>query len=813
MNTAHQSSITVAVRVRPFTPAEENKLILPPGKPLFIGDGALSGSLDSTSEENGRSHLIPRGIRRIVDVVDDKMLIFDPPATNPLTSMQRNAFPNSNMRARIRDYRFVFDSLFDENTLQQQIYEATTRPLLDSILDGYNGTVFAYGATGCGKTHTILGTPTDPGVIFLTMKELYERIDALADTRLFDVNISFLEIYNETIRDLLEPETPSKKLVLREDCKKRITVSNLLSRLPASVEEVMDLLVVGNQNRTLSPTEANAASLRSHAVLQINVSSRSRTASLDQEHTFATLSIIDLAGSERAAATKNRGARLNEGANINKSLLALGNCINALCDPRRKNHVPYRDLKLTRLLKFSLGGNCKTVMIVCVSPLSQHYDETLNTLKYANRAKEIKTKLIRNRQNLDRHVGSYLKMITEQKQEIEELRNRESKVVETTIAKQRSLVDSAVLEALRSIEGLRNSIAKQHQEIWRKCFLLAKRKLLLLLKEDLHILIHSLKKLQDARSGYHPFHEKSKHLLIQAEQLVHKSNEQIINLEHIYDQHSEIDHIFSKTIDFTLKKLQESEGWTEQLTMMFESMIFHTKERFQKDLLVNSSVLFDYLVGELKPFNFASHGLSEMMSCFTALHNVDTMMEKVVNSMTAITEIISAFNNSDYDMAIEKATSKYIQLKLQRDELSEELSSHKLANPPKLQHRGKDKRTSTSPLRLSPPRAHKRSFKVSSHHQPDEHGEEDISMEDSFANRSAMDQDSSPPLRVTESRPVLDVLDLNNDTRVEKPASVPAFQDNGISPRAPLLNKGASTKVVKRDLTPLTNENLQREID
>ncbi|QEL62215.1 hypothetical protein CJJ09_004388 [Candidozyma auris] len=336
MNTARQSSITVAVRVRPFTPAEENKLISPPGKPLFIGDGALSGSSDSTSEENGRSHLIPRGIRRIVDVVDDKMLIFDPPATNPLTSMQRNAFPNSNMRARIRDYRFVFDSLFDENTSQQQIYEATTRPLLDSILDGYNGTVFAYGATGCGKTHTISGTPTDPGVIFLTMKELYERIDALADTRLFD------------------PETPSKKLVLREDCKKRITVSNLSSRSPASVEEVMDLLVVGNQNRTSSPTEANAASSRSHAVLQINVSSRSRTASLDQEHTFATLSIIDLAGSERAAATKNRGARLNEGANINKSLLALGNCINALCDPRRKNHVPYRDSKLTRLLKFSL---------------------------------------------------------------------------------------------------------------------------------------------------------------------------------------------------------------------------------------------------------------------------------------------------------------------------------------------------------------------------------------------------------------------------------------------------------------------------
>lgn len=133
---------------------------------------------------------------------------------------------------------------------------------------------------------------------------------------------------------------------------------------------------------------------------------------------------------------------MNEGANINKSLLALGNCINALCDPRRRNHVPYRDSKLTRLLKFSLGGNCKTVMIVCVSPSSQHYDETLNTLKYADRAKEIKTKLIRNQHNLDRHVGSYLKMITEQKQEIEELRARESKVVDIAISKRKDLEKS-----------------------------------------------------------------------------------------------------------------------------------------------------------------------------------------------------------------------------------------------------------------------------------------------------------------------------------------------------------------------------------
>ncbi len=181
----------------------------------------------------------------------------------------------------------------------------------------------------------------------------------------------------------------------------------------------------GNEYRTMSPTEANATSSRSHAVLQINVSQKDRNADVNEPHTMATLSIIDLAGSERASATKNRGERLLEGANINKSLLALGSCINALCDPHKKNHVPYRNSKLTRLLKFSLGGNCKTVMIVCVSPSSQHFDETQNTLRYANRAKNIQTKVTRNVYNVNRHVKDFLKKIDEQMALINELKQQQ----------------------------------------------------------------------------------------------------------------------------------------------------------------------------------------------------------------------------------------------------------------------------------------------------------------------------------------------------------------------------------------------------
>jgi kinesin family protein 18/19 len=213
----------------------------------------------------------------------------------------------------------------------------------------------------------------------------------------------------------------------------------------------MDIIVRGNEYRTMSPTEANATSSRSHAVLQINVSSKDRNAAVNEPHTMATLSIIDLAGSERASATKNRGERLTEGANINKSLLALGSCINALCDQRKRNHVPYRNSKLTRLLKFSLGGNCKTVMIVCVSPSSAHFDETQNTLRYANRAKNIQTKITKNVFNVNRHVKDYLKKIDEQRALIDELMKKQKDFEEGAFVKyqkQAEKKDSIIRDAM-----------------------------------------------------------------------------------------------------------------------------------------------------------------------------------------------------------------------------------------------------------------------------------------------------------------------------------------------------------------------------
>ncbi|KAF2852489.1 kinesin family protein-like protein [Plenodomus tracheiphilus IPT5] len=409
------SSISVTVRVRPFTIREAAQLTRTDDQTLFLGDGSLAGI--PTPKLNSK------GIRPVIKVMDEKCLIFDPPEDHAVTRFSRSTVGPQGKRAK--DQTFAFDRVFDDTTSQGDVYEATTKPLLDSVLDGYNATVFAYGATGCGKTHTITGTSQQPGIIFMTMQELFEKIQEVQETKVTEITLSYLEIYNETIRDLLVEGGSKQALMLREDANQAVSVAGLSSHRPQNVQEVMDIIVRGNEYRTMSPTEANATSSRSHAVLQINVSSKDRNAAVNEPHTMATLSIIDLAGSERASATKNRGERLTEGANINKSLLALGSCINALCDPRKRNHIPYRNSKLTRLLKFSLGGNCRTVMIVCVSPSSVHFDETQNTLRYANRAKNIQTKVTKNVYNVNRHVKDYLVKIDEQRHLIDELMKKQ----------------------------------------------------------------------------------------------------------------------------------------------------------------------------------------------------------------------------------------------------------------------------------------------------------------------------------------------------------------------------------------------------
>ncbi|XP_067256888.1 kinesin-like protein KIF18A isoform X1 [Chanodichthys erythropterus] len=409
--------------------------------------------------------------KKVVHVVDNHMLVFDP-KEEEVTFFRGQRVGNRDVRKRAnKDLKFVFDSVFGEDSSQVEVFENTTKAIVDGVLNGYNCTVFAYGATGAGKTHTMLGTSDAPGVMFLTMKELFARMDLIKEDKVFNIAFSYLEVYNEQIRDLL---TNSGPLAVREDGSNGVVVQGLTLHQPKSAEHILEALDYGNRNRTQHPTDMNASSSRSHAVFQIYLRQQDKSATLNPNVRVAKMSLIDLAGSERASATNAKGARLREGANINRSLLALGNVINTLANPKcKKTHIPYRDSKLTRLLKDSLGGNCRTVMIANVSPSSLSYEDTHNTLKYANRAKEIKSTLRSNVMSLDSHVGQYAIICEKQKAEIvmlkQKLKEYEERKVEVPalnpIPIQRRAEFEKMSESLRSVFSARLQVRKEHLNI------------------------------------------------------------------------------------------------------------------------------------------------------------------------------------------------------------------------------------------------------------------------------------------------------------------------------------------------------------
>uniref|UniRef100_A0A663MFN8 Kinesin-like protein n=1 Tax=Athene cunicularia TaxID=194338 RepID=A0A663MFN8_ATHCN len=401
---------------------------------------------------------------KVVHVVDQHILVFDPKDEEVSFFHGKRLTHRDINKRKNKDLKFVFDTVFAESSSQLEVFEHTTKSLIDGFLNGYNCTVLAYGATGAGKTHTMLGSPEDPGVMYLTMMALYNCMDQIKEDKICNVAVSYLEVYNEQIRDLLVNSGP---LAVREDTQKGVVVQGLTLHQPKSAEEILQMLDYGNKNRTQHPTDINASSSRSHAVFQIYLRQQDKTASINQNVRIAKMSLIDLAGSERANVTNAKGARFREGTNINRSLLALGNVINALADPKsKKQHIPYRNSKLTRLLKDSLGGNCRTIMIAAVSPSSLFYDDTYNTLKYANRAKDIKSSLKSNVVSLDSHISQYVKICDEQKKEIlrlkEKLREYEEK---QAIICYLSFGYDRYKEVLKSVFASREEIRKEYLKL------------------------------------------------------------------------------------------------------------------------------------------------------------------------------------------------------------------------------------------------------------------------------------------------------------------------------------------------------------
>ncbi|KAK9067039.1 hypothetical protein SSX86_014363 [Deinandra increscens subsp. villosa] len=319
-------------------------------------------------------------------------------------------------------HSFIFDHVYGGGgSPSSNMFEECAVPLLDALFQGYNGTIIAYGQSGSGKTYTMGTNPKESshrGLIFQVMNMIFNKIEALKHQFEFQLHVSFIEILKEEVKDLLESgiierletsdENPESAILGKHQLQVRkasdgaVSLSGSTEVSVSTQKEMTACLEQGCSSRSVASTDMNNQSSRSHAIFTIHLEQKDKNKGeansselMGEEYRCAKLHLVDLAGSERAKRAGSEGIRLKEGIQINKGLLALGNVISALGDDKKRKdgvHIPYRDSKLTRLLQASLGGNCKTVMIACASPADYNAEETLNTLKYANRARNIQNK-------------------------------------------------------------------------------------------------------------------------------------------------------------------------------------------------------------------------------------------------------------------------------------------------------------------------------------------------------------------------------------------------------------------------------------
>lgn len=303
--------------------------------------------------------------------------------------------PVASTNATRLSHSFRYDSVFEKHCTNEHVYTQLGSPVVEAALGGFNGTIFAYGQTSSGKTHSMLGDQNDPGITPLAIRHVLHTAST-SRKRTFLIRAVYVEIYNDKIRDLLNPT--SADLTVREDKAGRVFV-DAHETLVETFEDAIAVLEKGQAARHVGETKMNARSSRSHTVFTLHIESKS-VEGLDASFRASTLNLVDLAGSERLKSTGAAGTRQKEGAHINQSLLVLGTIINRLssagADASKIGHLPYRDSKLTRLLRPALGGNARTAVLCAVTPAAAHAEETLSTLKFAERAKKVSTNATRN---------------------------------------------------------------------------------------------------------------------------------------------------------------------------------------------------------------------------------------------------------------------------------------------------------------------------------------------------------------------------------------------------------------------------------
>ena len=370
-------------------------------------------------------------------------------------------------------HKYTFDYVYPETADQQQVYETTAKHSVLSTLEGYNASIIAYGQTSAGKTYTMEGFDSEQlrGIIPRAIEDIFEYIEQKASpTMRFLVRASYLQIYNEVISDLLKSDRTN--LQIREDKKKGVYVSGLSEWVVRSCQEIYGLIKRGAGVRATCATKLNEISSRSHAIFIIIVEQNEITINQETgEHVnnikIGKLNLVDLAGSERVRISGAEGQRLEESKSINQSLSALGNVISALTESKRvRKHIPYRDSKLTRILEDSLGGNCKTTMMAMISPALEHYSETVSTLKFANRAKNIKNIAVINQDlNEKALLRKYEKELKRLKAELaEKSKNVVDKAKLLEVEEQRNKAERDKMTAIQYLERMSQDLEREKSE-------------------------------------------------------------------------------------------------------------------------------------------------------------------------------------------------------------------------------------------------------------------------------------------------------------------------------------------------------------
>ncbi|CAF4866814.1 unnamed protein product [Pieris macdunnoughi] len=411
-----------------------------------------------------------------------------------LMTVKSSKDQNDANREKYKDFTFdhsywSYDSADNNFATQEQVFSDLGLDVIDSAFEGYNACVFAYGQTGSGKTFTMMGSPDSQGLIPRICRQLFSRVAAGKESGAsYRTEVSYLEIYNERVKDLLSTDA-GHSLRVREHPKLGPYVQDLSKHLVSDYDDIQECMHRGNLQRTTASTQMNDVSSRSHAIFTITFVQASylRHNNMPSE-TVSKVHLVDLAGSERADATGATGQRLVEGAHINKSLVTLGSVISALAEssqpvdnrtPKKKVFIPYRDSVLTWLLKDSLGGNSKTIMIAAISPADCNYGETLSTLRYANRAKNIINKPTINE---DPNV----KLIRELREEIEKLR---AQISHNTVPVE---TEAGVLATLQRKEAQEKVLTEKWTEKWRETQqILHEQKALGLRKSGLGVVLDS----------------------------------------------------------------------------------------------------------------------------------------------------------------------------------------------------------------------------------------------------------------------------------------------------------------------------------